>query len=174
MLANGTPMFCAGDEFLNTQRGNNNPYNQDNEITWLDWSRLEKHRDIFRFFQQMIAFRKSRRSIARGRYWRHDVRWYGPDGPVDFGPESRCLAYCLTGERFGEGDLYVMINAFWQPVLFLVQEGDVGEWKRLIDTNRPSPEDIVEPGDEELLGSLSYKLAPRSIAVLVRQPATAT
>jgi pullulanase/glycogen debranching enzyme len=43
MLANGTPMFCAGDEFLNTQHGNNNPYNQDNETTWLDWSLLDKN-----------------------------------------------------------------------------------------------------------------------------------
>jgi glycogen operon protein len=69
-------MFCAGDEFLNTQGGNNNPYNQDNETTWLDWSLLDRHREIFRFLQRMIAFRKSRRSIARGRYWRRDVRWY--------------------------------------------------------------------------------------------------
>ena len=121
----------------------------------------------------MIAFRKSRRSIARGRYWREDVRWYGADGPVDFGPESRTLAYCLTGERFAEGDLYVMINAFWQPVHFRVQESDVGEWKRLLDTSRPSPDDIVEPGNEELLDSLNYRLAPRSIAVLMRQPAKA-
>jgi glycogen operon protein len=52
-------MFCAGDEFLNTQRGNNNPYNQDNETTWLDWSLLEKHRDIFRFFQRMISFARA-------------------------------------------------------------------------------------------------------------------
>ena len=174
MLANGTPMFCAGDEFLNTQRGNNNPYNQDNETTWLDWSLLEKHRDIFRFFQRMIAFRKSRRSIARGRYWREDVRWHGADGPVDFGPESRCLAYCLIGERFGEGDLYVMINAFWQPVLFRVQEGNAGDWKRFIDTSRPSPDDILEPESEEILESLNYQLAPRSIAVLVREPTNAT
>jgi isoamylase len=41
-LANGTPMFCAGDEFLNTQGGNNNPYNQDNETTWLDWNLLDR------------------------------------------------------------------------------------------------------------------------------------
>ena len=47
MLANGTPMFCAGDEFFHTQGGNNNPYNQDNETTWLDWSQLEAHRDLF-------------------------------------------------------------------------------------------------------------------------------
>jgi hypothetical protein len=69
-----------------------------------------------------------------------------------------------------KGDLYVMIQCILEPVLFRVQEGAAGEWKRLIDTSRPSPEDIVELGNEELLDSLNYKLAPRSIALLVRQP----
>jgi glycogen operon protein len=54
MLANGTPLLLAGDEFLNTQRGNNNPYNQDNEVTWLDWSLLDRNRDVFRFAKLMI------------------------------------------------------------------------------------------------------------------------
>ncbi len=52
MLSNGTPMFVAGDEFMHTQRGNNNPYNQDNAITWLDWDLLDRNRDMFRFFKQ--------------------------------------------------------------------------------------------------------------------------
>jgi isoamylase len=169
MLANGTPMFCAGDEFLDTQRGNNNPYNQDNETTWLDWSRLERHRDMFRFFRQMIAFRKSRRSIGRSRYWREDVHWYGAKGPVDFGPESRSLAYCLMGERFEEGDLYVMINAYWEPVCFHIQEGSAGDWKRLADTGRVSPEDVAEPGSGWPVESLDYEVAPRSVVVLERK-----
>ena len=84
MLSNGTPMFCADDEFLNTQGGNNNPYNQDNETTWLDWSLLEKNRDVFRFFQHMIAFRKSRPRLGRSRYWPEDVHWYGANRPVRF------------------------------------------------------------------------------------------
>ncbi len=85
LLSNGLPMIVAGDEFLNSQRGNNNPYNQDNEITWLDWSNLEKNRDVFRFFKLMIAFRKAHPSIARQTFWRESVKWFGPDGPVDFG-----------------------------------------------------------------------------------------
>ena len=125
MLANGTPMFCAGDEFLNTQRGNNNPYNQDNEITWLDWSLLEKNRDIFRFFQYMIAFRKARPWIGRSRYWREDVHWYGPNGNVDLSPESRTLAYALHGTA----DLYVMINASCAAVRFQIQEGHLSDVK---------------------------------------------
>ena len=153
MLANGTPMFCAGDEFLNTQRGNNNPYNQDNETTWLDWSLLEKNRDMFRFFQYMIAFRKARPWIGRSRYWREDVHWYGANGPVDFA--SRTLAYSLHGKS----DLYVMINAFWEQVLFHIQEGKESSWTRMVDTSR---QDIIE----EPIGSLSYQVAPRSVVVL--------
>ena len=65
MCSRGTPMFLAGDEFCNTQFGNNNPYCQDNEISWLDWSLLEKNQEIFEFFRFMIAFRKSHPSICR-------------------------------------------------------------------------------------------------------------
>ena len=81
MLSNGVPMIVAGDEFANTQRGNNNPYNQDNETTWLDWDRLDSHRDLYEFFKAMIALRKARLSIARSRFWRQDVRWFGTSGP---------------------------------------------------------------------------------------------
>ena len=59
MCSRGTPMFLAGDEFGNTQYGNNNSYCQDNEISWLDWTYLEKNRDLFEFFKFMIAYRTS-------------------------------------------------------------------------------------------------------------------
>ncbi len=100
MLANGIPMIVAGDEFLNTQRGNNNPYNQDNDITWLDWSRLEDNRDVFRFFKLMIAFRKSHAGIGRPVFWRDDVTWYGADGPVDLGARI-AVRRLLTEWRLG-------------------------------------------------------------------------
>lgn len=168
MLANGTPMFCAGDEFMNTQRGNNNPYNQDNEITWLDWDLLRKNRDIFRFFKLMIAFRKAHPSISRSRFWREDVSWYGPNGPVDLGRESRTLAYCLRGASQGDGDLYVMINAYWEDVVFKVQEGKAGQWFKVVDTSLPSQEDICETGNGERVQNLSVKVGARSIVVLER------
>jgi len=168
MLANGTPMFCAGDEFMNTQKGNNNPYNQDNEITWLDWDLLEKNRDLFRFFRLMIAFRKARPSIGRGRYWRGDVRWYGPTGGVDLSRDSRTLAYCLGGQSLKDKDLYVMINAYWEDLEFTVQEGRADEWLRIVDTGLPSPEDIAEPGKGQLVPSLEYRVRARSIVILER------
>ncbi len=153
MLSNGTPMFCAGDEFLNTQGGNNNPYNQDNETTWLNWSKLEKNRDIFQFFQRMIAFRKTHRAIGHGRYWREAVRWYGATGPMNF--DSRCLAYSLHGAS----DLYVMINAFWEPVRFRIQRP--GAWNRVVDTSR---QDLAT----QAVDGLNYEVAPRSVVVLER------
>jgi len=168
MLANGTPMFCAGDEFMNTQQGNNNPYNQDNEITRLDWDLLERNREMFRFFKGMIAFRKAHPSIGRGRYWREDVRWYGPTGAVDLSSESRSLAYLLTGSKLGDSDLYVMINAHWEDVVFTVQEGRAGEWRRVADTGLSSPDDIAETGKGHPLSRLEVPVQARSIVVLER------
>jgi glycogen operon protein len=170
MLANGTPMFCAGDEFLNTQGGNNNPYNQDNPITWLDWDLLERNRDVFRFVKGMIAFRKAHRVIARSTFWRDDVRWYGVGRGVDLSEGSRCLSYCLHGASQGDGDLYVMVNAYWEELIFLIQEGEASAWRRVVDTSLPSPDDIAEPGCEPALSGLQYRVGPRSVVVLYRAP----
>jgi len=141
-------MFCAGDEFLNTQGGNNNPYNQDNETTWLNWSKLEQNRDLFQFFQRMIAFRKTHPAIGCGRYWREAVTWYGAAGPVDF--NSHCLAYSLD-------NLYVMINAFWEPVRFQIQQP--GAWNCVVDTSR-------QDSATQTVDGLNYEVAPRSVVVL--------
>ncbi|HUI43311.1 MAG TPA: isoamylase [Terriglobia bacterium] len=169
LLSNGTPMFPAGDEFLNTQQGNNNPYNQDNEITWLDWDLLRKNQDHFRFFKTMIAFRKAHPSLGRSRFWRDDVRWYGVGGAPDLSYDSHTLAFCLHGASQNDKDLYVMINAYWEELTFGVQEGSPGDWRRVVDTSLDSPDDICEPGAEIPLGSPSYAVGPRSIVVLIRK-----
>ena len=109
MLSNGIPMFRAGDEFLNTQFGNNNPYNQDNEVGWLDWSQLPANRDIFRFFKDMISFRKAHPSICRSRFWRDDVSWYGTGPTPDLSNDSHSLALCLHGASQGDDDVYVIV-----------------------------------------------------------------
>lgn len=167
MLSNGTPMFCAGDEFFNTQRGNNNPYNQDNETTWLDWSLLETNREIFRFFQKMIAFRKAHPSIGRSTFWRDDIHWYGVGPAVDLSYTSHTLAFCLHGGSLGDQDIYAIINAYWEPLDFTIQEGSSGDWFRVVDTSLPPGQDIV---DEPVpLSGLVYSAAPRSVAVFVRR-----
>jgi isoamylase len=166
-LANGTPMFCAGDEFMHTQRGNNNPYNQDNETTWLDWDLLRRNAEIFRFFRMMIAFRKSHPSIGRSRFWRDDVRWYGVSGAPDWGESSRQLAYCLRGASQDDRDLYVMINGGTEARGFTIQEGGPGRWRRIVDTARHSPDDIVEEPDAPVIDAATYRVEPRSVVVLL-------
>lgn len=169
MLSNGTPMFCAGDEFLATRKGNNNPYNQDNEINYLDWALLETNRDIFRFFQQMIAFRKAHPSIGRSLYWRGDVRWYGAIGrEVDLSPEGHTLAYCLRGTTVDDDDIYVMVNGSWADKPFRVQDGRAAEWLLVADTALASPLDIAGPGEARRLTTLNYSVKGRSVVVLCR------
>lgn len=161
-------MFCAGDEFMNTQKGNNNPYNQDNEITWLDWELLAHNQDIFRFFKHMIAFRKAHPSISRSRYWRDDIRWYGAAGEPDLSHDSQCLAFLLAGANHNDADIYVMINGTSKAVTFVIQQGKDGNWKRVVDTSLPSPADICEPDAEMKGGGSQYILSARSIVVLIR------
>ncbi|RXF72612.1 glycogen debranching enzyme GlgX [Arcticibacter tournemirensis] len=133
MLSNGTPMVLSGDEFLNTQRGNNNPYNQDNETTWIDWHRREEMSLHFDFVKTLIAFRKRHTAIARSRFWREDVKWYGCSGNISFDHELRCFAWFLSGKKFNETDLYVMVNMNWESQKFKFMEQ--GSWKRVIDTS---------------------------------------
>jgi glycogen operon protein len=170
MLSNGIPMLRAGDEFLNTQLGNNNPYNQDNEISWLDWSQLQANQDIFRFLKGMIAFRKSHPSLCRSRFWREDISWYGVGPMVDLSPDSRSLAFCLHGASQGDDDIYVMINAYWEELQFQIQEGTPQDWLKIVDTDLPSPDDFDERGLP--LQESIYKVGPRSIAVLIRPKQT--
>ncbi|HZC25163.1 MAG TPA: alpha-amylase family glycosyl hydrolase, partial [Candidatus Binatia bacterium] len=168
-LSNGTPMFCAGDEFMNTQRGNNNPYNQDNEITWLNWDLLDQNQEVFRFFKKMIAFRKSHPSLSRSRYWRDDIRWYGATESPDLSPDSHCLAYSLAGAALGDADIYVMINGSPRSIPFFIQQGEPDAWRRVIDTSLPSPDDFCDPSAEARISGSEYALNPRSIVVLLRQ-----
>jgi len=166
-VSNGTPMIRAGDEFMQTQHGNNNPYNQDNETTWLDWSRLGRNRDVYRFFKLAIGFRKAHPSLGRSRFWRDDVRWYGVGPQPDLSPSSRSLAFYLRGVSEGDQDLYVMVNAYWGPLAFTIQEGPAARWAVVIDTSRDPPDDFCEPGGEVPLVSPTYRVEPRSVVVLL-------
>lgn len=170
-LANGIPMFLAGDEFLQTQGGNNNPYNQDNATTWLDWGRLEANAGHARFFRRMIAFRKAHPTLCRAHFWRDDVRWYGVGPSVDMSHDSHSLAYRLRGASQGDLDLYVMINAYREPLTFAIQDEGPGRcrWLRAIDTALESPLDIADPGTETAVASSEYHVQAHSVVVLISE-----
>ncbi len=163
MLSNGTPMIVAGDEFANTQQGNNNPYNQDNETTWLDWDRMESHHELYDFFRGMIALRKGRRAIARSRFWRDDVSWFGTTGGPDTAPWSHSVAWHVSGARYREGDLCVFVNAYHEPLDFVVQVP--GSWRRIVDTALPAPGHVRSVGAAPPAGA-SVAVAARSVVVL--------
>jgi isoamylase len=176
MLSQGTPMLLAGDEFRRTQRGNNNAYCQDNEISWVDWTLLEKERDLFRFFREMIRFRKSHSILRRRDYfWGErdtrgwsEINWHGIRiGQPDWSFDSHSLGFTLSG--FGkENDIHAMINEWTSPLEFeLPNPGKSQSWYRSVDTHLASPEDIAEPGNEKKITSKTYKVQPHSIAVLI-------
>lgn len=169
MFSNGIPMFRMGDEFLLTQKGNNNPYNQDNEISWVDWNRLTVFADIHRFFKLIIACRKKHLSICRGRFWEDDISWFGVTGQTDISYFSHTLAYHIKGKSYNDDDFYVMINSYWEQLNFTVHVDYIDEWKLIVDTSLISPKDINSFSDAGFLSNTVYRLNERSIVVLQKQ-----
>ncbi|MEO0248125.1 MAG: glycogen debranching protein GlgX, partial [candidate division WOR-3 bacterium] len=81
LISRGVPMLLGGDEFRRTQGGNNNPYCQDNETSWYDWTGLERNKEIFRFVRSMIAFRQSHPVLGREEFYTDaTIQWFGPQG----------------------------------------------------------------------------------------------
>ncbi|TPW12120.1 MAG: glycogen operon protein GlgX, partial [Halothiobacillaceae bacterium] len=106
-LSQGVPMLLSGDEMLRTQRGNNNAYCQDNELSWFNWNLLEKNQEMWRFTQQIIAFRRRNPSLRRSRFLtgtprpgatQPDIRWHGPrlNDPLWNDPDAQMLAFTLA------------------------------------------------------------------------------
>lgn len=174
VLSLGIPMLLMGDEVLRTQRGNNNAYCQDNEISWLDWSLLDKNAALHRFTRLLIARRLlrdqevERRRVSLNRLLRDAKKsWHGVklDQP-DWGPCSHSLA--LGGELRSEGLRFHMIwNAYWEPLAFELPRHETGKaWRRWIDTALPSPEDIVDWQEARSLPGTPYRAGARSVVVL--------
>ncbi len=86
---------------------------------------------------------------------------------ADLSRDSRCLAFFLAGAALNDADIYVMINGASKPITFAVQQGRLGERRRVIDTGLPSPDDFRDPDAEVDLHSSEYALNPRSIVVLL-------
>ena len=100
-ISRGVPMLLGGDEFRRTQRGNNNAYCQDNEMSWFDWSLLEKHKEIHRFTRGMIAFRRAHPVLRRETFYTDaDIKWFAPNGaPPDWAdPRQKSFACLILGQ----------------------------------------------------------------------------
>ena len=174
MCSRGTPMFLAGDEFGNTQYGNNNSYCQDNEISWLDWSYLEKNRDLFEFFKFMIAYRH-KHAIIRKKLpnavcgmepiHAHEVRAENtnlPDGTRTF-----AVSFAGYDKKKGEDDLvYIALNTYWEDVeITLPDLHKRGSWYLSVNTYGDGEGRYCYPEGQEIRIDGSFVMRPRSVAV---------
>lgn len=177
MLAAGTPMLLMGDEMRRTQHGNNNAYCQDGDVSWLDWSLLERHGDIHRLVKSLIAFRQRREVVAydgrlslnqllqRARIEWHGVALHRPDWSDD----SHSLAFTLHSLH-GRFLLHGMLNAYWEPLTFElppVPSESQHPWRRCLDTARASPDDFWPWETAPLVEQAAYVTQPRSMVVLM-------
>ncbi|NTW50186.1 MAG: glycogen debranching enzyme, partial [Chlorobiales bacterium] len=176
MISQGTPMLLMGDEIRRTQLGNNNAYCQDNELSWFDWSAIEKQGGLFRFVKEIIHFNLSREIFQDARFWtapNHEparITFHGIHlGKPDLNEDSHSLAFTLHDHKSSEY-LHVMINAYWEPLTFelpALPSRDGKGWHRVIDTALPTPDDFCKPEDAPLVTGSHYKVEPRSIALVL-------
>lgn len=175
LFSRGVPMILAGDEFGRSQQGNNNAYCQDNEISWLNWELKQHNHDLYRFFKLLIAFRKSNALLRYDSFINHDgqgphLNWHGSEiDQPDWSNQSHCLAMQLTGKNQdgSRADVYLIANAYWEPLQFHIPPPPVGHWQRFIDTNIPGDGAITELDQQLFLPDLQYyQVAPRSVVVL--------
>jgi glycogen operon protein len=175
LTAVGSPLIQMGDEVRRTQLGNNNTYCQDNELSWFDWTLLDRHVDIHRFVKRLIA---DRIHYGRGRtvddlldelLLKVKIEFHGVTlGPPDESNTSHALAMSRTSHS-GKDVFYVMINAYWEPVDFVLPAPPAAAqgWRLWIDTNQPSPYDIYSRDDAPPVAKDLYRVGPRSIVALV-------
>jgi glycogen operon protein len=176
LLAAGTPMLLMGDEMRRTQRGNNNAYCQDGELSWLDWTLLERHGDVHRFVKCLNAFRQRRDVVEEGgslpltellRQTR--IEWHGVVlGRPDWGDHSHSLAFTLRSLR-GSFLLHAMFNAYWKPLTFQlppVPANASDRWRRCMDTALSSPDDFAPWHEAKDVAGNTYELRDRSVVVV--------
>lgn len=174
ILSLGMPMFTMGDEVRRTQRGNNNAYCQDNEISWFDWKDLEKHADVHRFVKLLCSRRvqrtkdpKNRRASLVQLLTDAKKSWHGVKlNQPHWSDQSRSLA--LHAQlRHSEVLFHFIFNAHWEPLEFELPQIETGPWQRWIDTALESPDDIVPWELAPPVNMEKYRADARSVVMLI-------
>ena len=139
MLGRGVPMFLMGDEVGRTQHGNNNSYCQDNDLSWMDWTLVQRNSELLRFVTMMIHFRRANPVLRAGAFYqgrdyvgsgKPDISFHGTQlWAPDFSPGSRCLAFLLCGKHAQDqqGDIYVAMNMYWEGLPYQIPAPRAGE-----------------------------------------------
>lgn len=174
LCSRGTPMFLAGDEFGNTQFGNNNPYCQDNEISWVDWSLKEKNKELFNFFKFMTHFRMEHKilrentkpvscgfpfiSLHGAKPWEHNYGW-----------DTKLIGIMFAGKNDDDIDdiIYVAINTYWEKqTIFLPELPESENWFPIVDTSKKKRNIFKQ---KRFLKDCSYCMEPRSVAIFLHK-----
>ena len=179
----GTPMILGGDEFMRTQKGNNNAYCQDNELTWFDWDYANKHKHMIMFVKKIIAFRKKYTILQKRKFLAgeslnfnktEDITWYGYNlDSVNWDdPELKMFCCHLNGnkdtEKPGNYHLFFILNADFNSHTVKIPEYSGIKWHRVIDTSLKSGGDILEAGKEIKISPQDlYIINPRSVVGLL-------
>jgi isoamylase len=169
-VSRGVPMLLGGDEFRRTQRGNNNAYCQDNEVSWFDWGLAEKHKDILRFTRGMIAFRRAHPVLRKEIFYTDaDIKWFAPNGGIPGWADERQKSFACLILGQAEPDLFVMFNADAKPIDFSIPDLPGKKiWRLAVNTSRSAPDDLYETGREpSMQGQISFRLEPSSSAILL-------
>jgi len=186
LLSQGVPMILMGDEAGRTQRGNNNAYAQDNELTWFDWNFNDQKTALLNFARKMIALRAAHPNLRRRNFYQdrkirgsdvRDIVWYRPDGEEMTDEEwglgwVRCLGVMLNGATIGDVDesgapvtddtMLMMLNCHHEPIGFRLPEGPSKlPWEILIDTHEP---DLV-PGSRKYNPGQTIEIVPLSLVL---------
>ncbi len=189
MVSQGVPMILGGDEFMRTQKGNNNAYCQDNEISHFDWTLVEKNRDILEFVKKLIVFRKRHPHLRRKSFFIGqdlnldnilDINWLGEylDGPEWSNPNRRFLAFLIVGDELigvpgseKDSDILVILNAGGEGMRFSLPPSYPGlVYYRILDTSLPAGQDLLEDeGALPLSCQEYYSVAPNSSVILLRK-----
>ena len=175
LASRGTPMILAGDEFCNTQFGNNNAYCQDNEISWLDWDLLKNNKEIFNFFKNMIKFRKCHPVLKDdtkpalcgfpSSSKQGNVPW-----ETNLSYESRVLGIMLAGRNEADDEddiIFIAINAYWEKQNMTLPDLPKGlEWRMVANTALPEGSDFAQSIDEMIKVGTKIELESRSVMIL--------
>ncbi|WP_239033144.1 hypothetical protein [Leptothermofonsia sichuanensis] len=189
MLSQGIPMLLGGDELGRTQGGNNNPYCQDNEISWFDWELQQANEDLVNFCRELVFFRRQHPVFRRRKWFQGqairgvaDIGWYNPDGS-EMTPEQWDIGYTKSiavflngnkipspgpqGQKISDDDFLLFFNAHWETIEFALPANFQNhEWAMVIDTEEPR---FIQ--DERLVtGEQSIPVVGRSVVVLRRVP----